>query len=90
MNQQNLTTAPMFAFNNRDKLGVQCGCYSCCAVFPATDIVEWTDNEKTAICPKCKTDSVLSESVIGKNNPESVLRQINEYWFNQNNPSSHK
>lgn len=36
-----------------------CGCYYCCKEFNSDEIVEFTDEEQTAICPKCGIDAVL-------------------------------
>lgn len=65
--------APFTAFKNRKNLSNSCGCFKCLNIFNSNEIKEWTDNNETAICPKCNTDSVIPET----NN----LEEINKYWF---------
>lgn len=43
------------------KASNQCGCYYCFSVFPSVNVKEWTDNNQTALCPKCSVDSILPE-----------------------------
>ena len=38
-----------------------CGCFQCLKIYPASRVVEWTDKEETALCPKCGVDSVIGE-----------------------------
>ena len=38
------------------------GCFHCLCVFNVEEIREWTDNDRTALCPVCGSDSVLSDS----------------------------
>ncbi len=58
-----------------------CGCFYCLKIFRSVAIVEWTDNDETALCPYCGIDSVIGES------PEyeltvTFLKQMHERWFN--------
>jgi len=46
-----------------------CGCSYCLELFPPSDIEDWTDDDDTALCPKCGIDSVIG-SVSGY--PSSV------------------
>jgi hypothetical protein len=50
--------------NNEQELlaSDKCACLGCCAIFPASEVVEWTDEvhgvrpgqiDRTAICPHC-------------------------------------
>ncbi|MEE6449420.1 cytoplasmic protein [Gottfriedia acidiceleris] len=39
-----------------------CGCFYCLKIYSPTEINEWWDNEKTAVCPYCGIDSVIGES----------------------------
>ncbi len=57
-----------------------CGCFCCLAVFGPSEIKEWIDNNDTAVCPKCGTDSVLG-SANGFSINEEFLRRMREYWF---------
>jgi hypothetical protein len=63
-----------------------CGCFSCLATFPPSDIREWTDTSElkpegnTALCPRCGIDSVIgSES--GYPMTEEFLRLMEARWF---------
>jgi len=43
----------------------QCGCYTCCQIFPPEAIEEWTDVDKdgvlwTALCPHCQSKTVIA------------------------------
>jgi hypothetical protein len=66
------------ATRNRSKIkdDTQCGCYQCLSVIPGREIREWTDNSKTAICPKCGVDSLIPGMT-----DETYLKEANAYWF---------
>ena len=36
-----------------------CGCFYCLKVFLPSEIEDWTDDDDTALCPKCGIDSVI-------------------------------
>jgi|ETNvirnome_2_300_1030623.scaffolds.fasta_scaffold193996_1 NAD-dependent SIR2 family protein deacetylase len=67
--------APFAAFKNRESLKDSCGCFKCLETFDVSEITEWTDGEKTAICPKCNNDSVLEET--------DSLQKIHDFWFEE-------
>jgi hypothetical protein len=52
------------AFRQRDELEHSdgCGCFYCFATFPPSEIKDWTDDGKTAICPSCGVDSVIGSA----------------------------
>lgn len=58
-----------------------CGCFYCITIFRPKDIIDWIDDEQTAICPNCGIDSVIGDKsgypVIDNN----FLKQMNSYWF---------
>ena len=56
--------------------GVKCGCYFGISVGDGAEIDEWTDDGKTAICPRCGVDSLVA----GITNLV-FLMEANEYWF---------
>lgn len=70
-------------YSNRNKVYVEssekCACYFCLNYFDPSEIKEWIDGGETALCPKCKIDSVLGDSVVSLN--EEQLKEANKYWF---------
>lgn len=52
-----------------------CGCFYCCEIYDFNEIVEFTDNNQTAICPKCDVDSVVPTNDI------KILEEMNKTWF---------
>lgn len=51
-----------------------CGCFSCLAIFPVGEIVDWIDEPddcprgpgRTAECPRCGIDCVLPDAMRGR------------------------
>ena len=68
------------SINNKELIenSKYCACYYCLYKFEPKDIIFWTDNKKTALCPKCNVDSV-----IGDNDPidSDFLQKASKYWF---------
>ena len=61
-----------------------CGCFYCCKTFSPDEIARWTDEwegvGQTALCPKCRIDSVIGcES--GYPITAEFLAAMNAYWF---------
>jgi hypothetical protein len=58
---------------------LKCGCYFCCQIFEPKEIKEWIDGGETALCPKCKVDSIIAE----KETPleTEFLEKASKYWF---------
>lgn len=59
------------------------GCFYCCEVYPPSEITEWVPERcggRTAICPRCKIDSVLGSSS-GYPLTAEFLRAMEERWF---------
>lgn len=54
-----------------------CGCFSCLEVFSVDSIEEWTDEGKTALCPKCGVDAVLAGSYVSA----TVLETLHSLFF---------
>jgi hypothetical protein len=77
-----IKNAPLKSMKNRQNVKTSqiCGCYQCLATFPSQEITQWTDQNETAICPKCQTDSVLPDSC-GISLDENNLKEIKKYWF---------
>jgi hypothetical protein len=63
----------------------RCGCFCCCAVFKATEITEWIDEDdegigQTAMCPRCGIDSVIG-SASGFPITARFLAKMESHWF---------
>lgn len=77
-----ITEASEYSIYNKDALAgsERAACYECLTVFKASEITEFVDNEKTALCPHCGIDTVLPESA-GYSFSAASLEALNEYWF---------
>ncbi len=78
----NVEVAHKFSYLNREQIESSpfCGCFYCLETFHSSEIVEWVDEEKTALCPKCGIDSVIgSDSGVPITN--SFLNQMHNRWF---------
>jgi len=64
MNRKEYEKASRHSMNNREALenDKQCGCYHCIAIFSPQEVIEWTDEGETALCPHCEVDSIIGES----------------------------
>ncbi|MCI7334547.1 MAG: cytoplasmic protein [Oscillospiraceae bacterium] len=60
----------------------KCGCFFCGKIFGSEEITQYIEDEEgdTAVCPFCKTDSVLGESC-GYEITEELLKEMHDYWF---------
>lgn len=68
--------------NHRGELesSALCGCFYCLSIFRPSEIVEWIDDDQTAICPKCPVDSVIG-SASGFPVTKEFLKRMYDYWF---------
>jgi hypothetical protein len=57
-----------------------CGCFYCLEVFSPGEIEHWTDDDDTALCPKCGIDSVIG-SASGYPIEREFLRKMHDRWF---------
>ena len=57
-----------------------CGCFHCLAIFPPSSIDEWTDDDETALCPRCGIDAVIG-SASGYPITREFLREMKSAWF---------
>jgi hypothetical protein len=57
-----------------------CGCFYCLEVFHPSEIEEWTDDDDTALCPKCGIDSIIG-SISGYPIEREFLKKMHDYWF---------
>jgi hypothetical protein len=78
-----LETAHKKAFQNEPLVNIakDCACFGCLEHFPPSAITDWVDDKihRTAICPKCHIDTVLTEEVLDRV-PDNLLKELqNEY-----------
>ena len=57
-----------------------CACFYCRGSFGPDEIVEWTDDDQTAICQKCGIDSVIGSGA-GFPLTKEFLDEMHKYWF---------
>jgi NAD-dependent SIR2 family protein deacetylase len=74
-------TAHVHCMHNRADLpaGARAGCFYCEQTYDAAEIREWTDNDDTALCPRCGIDAVLSERAAPIH--PAFLAQMHHHWF---------
>lgn len=62
-----------------------CGCFCCLRTFMPGKIAEWIDSNRTAVCPHCGIDSVISSHDAGNLKVDLVssnfLSRMRAYWF---------
>ena len=58
----------------------RCYCFYCKAEMDKSEIVDYLEQENTAICPKCGVDAILPDSVREPIN-KTLLTQLHDYWF---------
>jgi hypothetical protein len=77
-----LKEAHRFSIRHRAQVenSATCGCFYCLTIFPPTEIVDWTDDDQTALCPKCRIDSVLG-SASGAPITADFLSLMRAWWF---------
>jgi hypothetical protein len=61
--------------------GGPCGCFYCVSTFHASEVGEWVDGGRTALCPHCHIGAVLS-GILDPIDP-AFLRAMNARWFGQ-------
>ncbi len=62
------------------KPGKECGCFFCLRIFPADEIVEFVDDDQTALCPYCDIDSVIVDGPDVEISKE-ILAELNKRYF---------
>lgn len=82
MDINKLKKAHLYCSYNNEQLSSSklCGCFYCLKIFDPKLIVNWCDNNQTAICPYCGIDSIIYDS---KRYPISneFLKEMKTYWF---------
>jgi len=56
----------------------ECGCFYCLEIFQPAEIAEWTDNDLTALCPRCGIDSVIA---VRPGIDRAFLELMHRRWF---------
>ncbi len=78
-----LDTAHKKAFQNEPlvKIAKDCACFGCLEHFPPSAITNWVDDKlhRTAICPKCQIDTVLTEEVLDRV-PDDLLKAMQDEY----------
>ena len=77
-----LLEAHIHSARHRDEIerSQQCGCFNCCLVFDAKEIVDYIDGGETALCPHCGTDSVIGDASGIALTPQ-FLQAMSRRWF---------
>lgn len=71
------------SFRDREQIerSNQCGCFSCCHIFPASEVTDYVSlDEPTSICPYCHIDSVIGDAS-GYPITEEFMWKMNKRWF---------
>lgn len=78
-----LLTARQHSANHKAGImrGDLCGCFSCLAVFPPTEIEQWIPDihDETALCPSCGKDTVIGEGCGIPIEPKA-LTTMRDFW----------
>ena len=79
---QQILDAHKNVFTNKEEVLASslCGCFHCLSKFKPEEVTEWGDRGQSAICPKCKTDSVLGNKS-GFSLDRRFLKKMKEFWF---------
>lgn len=79
-----LSKAHKASMQNKEAVGKSqlCGCFHCLSIYPASDVVEWIEDNGgfTAECPKCGVDSVIPDASGIPLNAD-FLAAMNKRWF---------
>ena len=72
-------TAQRAAIRNRRALSGGCGCFHCLGLFRADQVIAWTDEDQTALCPLCGMDAVVPAEALRLDVPQ--LADLKRRWF---------
>lgn len=62
------------------KLHERAGCFCCCKIFPASEVIHFVCDGDTAQCPKCGIDSVIVDDGVNEFSPELLSALQYEYF----------
>lgn len=73
---------PQLSMKNRHLIeqSTNAGCFQCCKIYPISEIKNYTDKEKTCICPFCNVDSIVGDNC-GFVLNEEILKKAKLFWF---------
>lgn len=82
MDEKHVKTAPMYAFKNREAVerSQVCGCYNCLETVQVNEIEFWTDDDETALCPRCTLDTLIADHFEVPLDKES-LQVLRNHWL---------
>lgn len=80
--QTQLERLHAFSSHNRSFVSTsnKCYCFYCQSCMAPDEIIDYADNEQTAVCPKCNTDAIIPDS-IDEVVDENIISQMHAYWF---------
>jgi hypothetical protein len=83
MSQSELDLIHQAAINNRHAVmaSTRCGCFSCEAMFHGWEVTEFTESDFSAVCPRCKIDSVLPDKLPEATLSQALLREMRVQYF---------
>jgi hypothetical protein len=73
---------PTLTFKNRHLVeqSTNAGCMYCGKIYKIQEIKNYTDNQKTCICPHCNIDAVIGDNC-GFEVTEKSLTDAHKYWY---------
>jgi hypothetical protein len=73
---------PILSMKNRKLVeqSTSAGCFHCMKIFDVKEIKEYTDQDKTVICPLCGVDSVVG-NMCGFELTEDILKKAHHFWY---------
>jgi uncharacterized paraquat-inducible protein A len=78
-----LAAAHRHSIRHREEITTSeaCGCFYCEAILDPAEIRDWTDEDQTALCPRCGIDALIGEnSGFPATNP-AFLKAMRKHWF---------
>lgn len=80
--ENNIELAHNHSYRHREEVlkSEICGCFHCLEIYSTGLIIDWVDNDKTALCPECGIDSVIGSA---SNYPitKEFLQKMKTEWF---------
>ena len=65
------------------KRSILCGCFQCCKVFPAKQIIDTVVDAETFFCPYCSIDAVLFDADVPLVCQKSFLYEMQARYFSR-------